>query len=31
MSYFKDVAKYDPTRYHVSFSKKWRAYEFQKN
>lgn len=30
MSYFKDVAKYDPTRYHTTFSKKWRAYEFQK-
>jgi len=31
ISYFKDVAKYDPSRYHVTFSKKWRAYEFQKN
>ncbi len=30
MSYFKDVAKFDPTRYHTTFSKKWRAYEFQK-
>ncbi|HEY9072168.1 MAG TPA: hypothetical protein VIV61_18050 [Candidatus Ozemobacteraceae bacterium] len=31
LSYFKDIAKYDPSRYHVTFSKKWRAYEFQKN
>ncbi|MFZ2955770.1 MAG: hypothetical protein WA705_02595 [Candidatus Ozemobacteraceae bacterium] len=31
MSYFKNVAKYDPTRYHVSLSKKWRTYEFVKN
>jgi hypothetical protein len=31
MSYFKDLAKYDPTRFHVSLSKKWREYSFQKN
>jgi hypothetical protein len=30
MSYFKDLAKYDPTRFHVSLSKKWREYQFLK-
>ncbi|RCK79251.1 MAG: hypothetical protein OZSIB_0122 [Candidatus Ozemobacter sibiricus] len=31
LSYFKDIAKYDPTRYQATFSKKWRVYEFLKN
>lgn len=31
LSYFSDFAKFDPTRYHVSFSKRWRQYEIAKN
>lgn len=31
ISYFKDIAKYDITRYHVNISKKWREFQYEKN
>jgi hypothetical protein len=31
MSYFKDISKYDPTRYQANISKKWRQFVFEQN
>lgn len=31
LSYFKDFAKYDLTRFHVSMARKWREFQFEKN